>query len=55
MILKISDVFNIWAVSQQNLFMQYTNNKGANQFAHSHSLFSVFVVRCIDSIILVVA
>ena len=31
--------------------MSYANNKGADQPAHLHSLISVFVVRCLDSII----
>ena len=29
----------------------YANNKGADQTAHRRSLFSAFVVRCLDSII----
>ena len=31
--------------------MSYANNKGADQTAHSRSLISAFVVRCLDSII----
>ena len=31
--------------------MSYVNNKGADQPAHSGSLISAFVVRCVDSII----
>ena len=31
--------------------MSYVNNKDADQPAHPHSLISVFVVRCLDSII----
>ena len=31
--------------------MLCVNNKGADQPAHPHSLISVFVVRCLDSII----
>ena len=31
--------------------MPYANNKGADQPAHSRSLISTFVVRCLDSII----
>ena len=31
--------------------MSYANNKGADQPAHPRSLISVFVVRCLDSII----
>ena len=35
----------------ENLFMPYTNNKGVGQHAHPHNLISAFVVRCLDSII----
>ena len=31
--------------------MPYVNNKGADQPAHPRSLISAFVVRCLDSII----
>ena len=50
-----------WAVmvdgarSRENLFMPYANNKGADQPAHPCSLISTFVVRCLDSIILLVS
>ena len=40
-----------WAPSWENLFMQYANNKGADQPAHPRSLISAFVVSCLDSII----
>ena len=40
-----------WATSWENLFMSYANKKGADQPAHSRSLISAFVVRCLDSII----
>ena len=33
----------------------YVNNKGADQAAHPHSLFSTFIVHCLDSVIPVVA
>ena len=39
------------ATSRENLFMSYANNIGADQPAHSRSLISAFVVRCLDSII----
>ena len=39
------------ATSWENLFMPYANNKGADQPGHPHSLISAFVVRCLDSII----
>ena len=35
---------------EKNLFLSYTNNKGADQPAHPRSLISTFVVRCLDSI-----
>ena len=35
--------------------MSYANNKGADQPAHSRSLISAFVVRCLDSIISLVS
>ena len=44
-----------WAPSWENLFLPYANNKGADQPAHSRSLISAFVVRCLDSILLVVS
>ena len=44
----------IWTTSWENQFMLYANN-GADQPAHLHSLISAFVVRCQDSIILLVS
>ena len=35
--------------------MPYSNNKGADQPAHPRSLISAFVVRCLDSIISLLA
>ena len=35
--------------------MPYANNKGADQPSHPHSLISAFVVRCLDSMIPVLA
>ena len=35
--------------------MAYANNKGADQPAHPRSLISTFVVRCLDSIICILA
>ena len=40
-----------WPTSWENLFMQYANNKEADQPAHPRSLISTFIVRCLDSII----
>ena len=48
-------VWEKWATSWENLFMQYENNKGADQPAHLRSLISTFVVRCLDSIIPILA
>ena len=45
----------IWAMSWENLFMPYVNNKGTDQPAHPRSLISAFVVSCLDSIILLLA
>ena len=60
--LIISTIFlNVWifrlvmvilrAPSWENLLLPYANNKGADQPAHPRSLISTFVVRCLDSII----
>ena len=35
--------------------LPYANNKGADQPAHSRSLISAFVVRCLDSMISLVS
>ena len=37
------------------MFMPYANKKDADQPAHPRSLISAFVVRCLDSIIPVLA
>ena len=52
--------FIIWATSWKNLFLQYANNKGADQPAHPRSLIrrsliSTFVIRCWDGIIPILA
>ena len=39
----------IWARTCENV--SYANSKGTDQPAHSRSLISTFVVRCLDSII----
>ena len=44
-----------WAMSLENLFLPYANNKGADQPAHPHSLISAFVICCLESIISVVS
>ena len=40
-----------WATSWENLFLQYANNKGADQPALPRSLIITFFVRYLDSII----
>ena len=35
--------------------MPYANNKGADLLAHSRSLISTFVVRCLDSMMCILA
>ena len=45
----------IWATSWENLFMPCANNRGADQPAHLRSLISAFVVRCLDSVISLLA
>ena len=42
----------IWALSWENLFLSYANNKGAE---HPRRLISAFVVRCLDNIISLVS
>ena len=36
-------------------FVLYANNKGADQPAHPRSLISTFVIRCLDSMICILA
>ena len=45
----------IWATSWEILLLPYANNKAADQPVHTHSLISAFVVRCLNSIIPVLA
>ena len=44
-----------WAMSWENLFMPYANNKGTDQPAHLRSLISTVVVHFLDSTIPVLA
>ena len=49
-------VWSLWGVTKYDHVMRkpvyaYANNKGTDQPAHSCSLISAFVVRCLDSII----
>ena len=46
---------SIWAMSWENFILPYANNKDADQPAHPCSLISVIVIRCLDSIILLVS
>ena len=41
----------LWATWWENLFLSYANSKDTDQPAHPRSLISVFVIRCLDSII----
>ena len=50
-LLHWSSTVTIWAAAWENLFMPYANNKGADQPAHPRSLISAYVVRCLDSVI----
>ena len=45
-------LYHTWAISWDN---PYANNKGADQPAHPRSLISAFVVRCLGSIIPILA
>ena len=40
---------------EKTCLMLYANNKGADQPAHPRSLISVFVVRCLDSVMSLVS
>ena len=42
----------IWVTSWEILFMPYVNNKGAYQPAHPRSLITIFIIRCLDNIML---
>ena len=48
---SISIFADKWAMTWENLFMPYANNKGADQPVHPCSLISAFVVSGLDSII----
>ena len=45
----------IWPGHAKMCLMAYANNKGADQPAHTRSLISTFVVRCLDSMICILA
>ena len=42
-------------MSRENLFIPYANNKDADQHAHAPSLISIFVIRCLDSTLHMIA
>ena len=44
-------IVNIFEPCREKTCLWHANNKGADQPAHSRSLISAFVVRCLDSII----
>ena len=44
----------IWP-GHAKMCLSYANNKGADQLAHPHSLISTFVVRCLDSMVCILA
>ena len=46
---------SLWATLWENLLMPYANNKGADQPVHLRSLISAFVVRCLASVISILA
>ena len=52
---ELSGECHNWASSWENLFMTYANTKGADQPAHPRCLISAFIVRSLDSIILLPA
>ena len=41
--------------AKKTCLMPYANNEGADQPAHPRSLISTFVVRCLDSMICILA
>ena len=45
----------IWTTSWENLYMPYANNKDPDQPALPCMLISIFIIRCLDSIIPVVS
>ena len=50
-IMQQRDSYIIEPGHEKMCLMLYVNNKGADQPAHSRSLISAFVVRCLDSVI----
>ena len=46
----ISDLQNSFTIMGRNCLQWFTNNKGADQPAHLHSLINAFVIRLLESI-----
>ena len=51
----LSDATSYGPGHAKTCLMSYANSKGADQSAHLHSLISTFVVRCLDSMICILA
>ena len=49
--LKIICMGCIWALTQENLYLGFANNKGADQPGHMCCLISAFVIYLLESII----
>ena len=41
----------VWASAQENMSLGFTNNKGADQPVHPHSLISAYVIRLLESVL----
>ena len=52
---RVSLKCSVIELCHEKLFMPYANNKGTDQPAHPRCLISTFVVRCLDSIIPILA
>ena len=50
-----SGIYGYMGQVMRKCVMSYANNKGAHQPAHPRSLISTFVVRCLDSMICILA
>ena len=48
---SFKDIYLTWASTWENLSSVFTNNKGADQPAHTRSLISAFVLPLLESII----
>ena len=52
---SITSKLNMGQVMKKMCLMPYANNKGADQPAHPRSLINTFVVRCLDSMMCILA